>query len=347
MQALASGQDALHASEHLDNSAASKLSQGDEGSQLPHPDSRAAEVTTAGCSSEQSEPSSSEPQEQEQQQDPKPKKAVVLPTPISPPDLPTSLDPWQNGVLLIDKPKTWTSFDVCAKLKGAIKQFKVKKVGHAGTLDPMATGLLIVCVGRGTKAIDTFMGMTKEYTGTLRLGEGTPSYDADTEVSEKLPWEHITDAQVLAAREEFVGDILQVPPMFSALRVGGKRLYEVARKGGEVEREPRAVTVESFELHRDPSDRQCFHFRVVCSKGTYIRSLAHDLGRRLGSVAHLTSLRREAIGAYRVEHAWQIKDLSEKLYQQKRTRREAEAEAEPQQQGETLAAAAAASDPST
>ncbi|EFN55076.1 hypothetical protein CHLNCDRAFT_12296, partial [Chlorella variabilis] len=221
-------------------------------------------------------------------------------------------------VLLVDKPKEWTSFDVCGKLRPALaallgKKNREVKVGHAGTLDPMATGLLIVCVGRGTKAVDAFMAMHKCYSGTLRLGEGTPSYDADTPVEQRAPWEHITDDDLLRARDGLVGEIQQLPPMYSAIKIGGQKLCDVARKGKELERQPRTVTVESFDLWRDAGEAQCVHFRVVCSKGTYIRSLAHDLGAALGSAAHLTALRREAIGQYSVEGAWDVRQLAQQL----------------------------------
>ncbi|GAB4819158.1 hypothetical protein N2152v2_006204 [Parachlorella kessleri] len=289
-----------------------------EGASLPATAGVAPGVNTLDGAEQQQLDVEPGQEQQQQQQQPRPKKVLVMPTPILPPEVPLDEGPWQNGVLLVDKPKTWTSFDVCAKIRGALKRIQVKKVGHAGTLDPMATGLLIVCVGRGTKAVDAFMAMTKEYTGVLRLGEGTPSYDADTEVSQRLPWEHITDEQLLAARERLVGEIQQVPPMFSAIRLGGKRLYEVARMGGEVERQPRTVTVEAFELERDPQDPQSVRFRVVCSKGTYVRSLAHDLGAALGTAAHLTALRREAIGEYRVQDAWQVQELTDQLVAQKK-----------------------------
>lgn len=250
-----------------------------------------------------------------------------MPTAVPPPTVPADPAAWENAVLLVDKPQGWTSFDVCGKLRGALaallrKKNREVKVGHAGTLDPMATGLLIVCVGRGTKAVDAFMAMRKEYSGTLRLGEATPSYDADTAVEERLPWEHITDEALLSARDGFLGELQQLPPMYSAIKVGGQKLYEAARKGKEVERTPRTVTVDQFDLRRDDSDAQSVHFRVVCSKGTYIRSLAHDLGRALGSAAHLTALRREAIGEYRVQGAWDVQQLAAQIAEQRQHRRQ-------------------------
>ncbi|EIE20650.1 putative tRNA pseudouridine synthase [Coccomyxa subellipsoidea C-169] len=213
---------------------------------------------------------------------------------------------WANAAVLVDKPQDWTSFDVCGKLRGALK---VKKVGHAGTLDPMATGLLIICTGQGTKQIDDFVAMEKAYSGTLRLGQATPSYDAMSEIEEELPWEDITDEDLEAAKEAFVGDILQQPPMFSAIKIKGERLYKAARRGEVVERQSRPVTIHSFELQRDESNRQDVHFKVTCSKGTYIRSLAHDLGKAVGSAAHLTALRRESIGEHSVADAWSVLDL--------------------------------------
>lgn len=151
------------------------------------------------------------------------------------------------------------------------------QVGHAGTLDPMATGLLVICIGRATKQVDSLMAQHKEYTGTLRLGQATPSQDAETEVCQEAPWEHITDADLAAAAQAFVGEILQVPPMYSAIRVGGTRLYEAARAGVEVQRSARSVNVTELELTRDGACPQDVHFRVACSKGTYVRTLAHDL----------------------------------------------------------------------
>lgn len=172
------------------------------------------------------------------------------------------------------------------------------------------------------QAVDAFMAMTKEYSGTLRLGEATPSYDAESEVDERVPWEHITDEAMLAAREGLMGEIQQLPPMYSAVKVGGQRLYLAARKGKEVERPPRTITVERFDLWRDEADAQNVHFRIVCSKGTYIRSLAADLGRALGSAAHLTALRREAIGGYNVEGAWEVQQLAAQLTEQRQAQQE-------------------------
>jgi tRNA pseudouridine55 synthase len=264
---------------------------------------------------------------------PNTKKRLVPPTLLPPPDIPTT-DPsiWDNAFLLVDKPKSWTSFDVCNKIRGTLakllnKKPKNLKVGHAGTLDPMATGLLIICVGKGTKSIDTFMAQEKGYTGTIRLGQGTPSYDAESEVNEELPWEHITDDQLTAAvNAKLIGDDLQqVPPMFSAIRVDGKRLYELARKGDKVERKARSIRVDSFVLSKrirrkdddnsNDDGASCtqterdIDFEVHCGKGTYVRSLAYDLGREVGTVAHLTALRRISIGEYKVDDAWSVDDF--------------------------------------
>ncbi|KAL4437495.1 hypothetical protein ABPG77_003476 [Micractinium sp. CCAP 211/92] len=292
--------------------------------------SAAAEEAAAAAVSPAPQQTAAPPSHQQQQQQvqqAKKVKQVVMPTAVPPPTVPADPAAWENAVLLIDKPQGWTSFDVCGKLRGALaallrRKNREVKVGHAGTLDPMATGLLIVCVGRGTKAVDAFMAMEKEYSGTLRLGEATPSYDADTPVEEQLPWEHITDEALLRARDSFLGEVQQLPPMYSAIKVGGQKLYEAARKGKEVERTPRTVTVDRFDLWRDEGDAQNVHFRVVCSKGTYIRSLAHDLGRALGSAAHLTALRREAIGEYRVQGAWDVEQLAGQVAEQRRRQRE-------------------------
>ncbi|MCC2547093.1 tRNA pseudouridine(55) synthase TruB [Hymenobacter sp. BT175] len=203
-----------------------------------------------------------------------------------------------GAVLLLDKPLTWTSFDVVRKVKNTLR---VKKIGHAGTLDPLATGLLILCTGRKTKQIDLIQAQEKEYTGTFRLGQTTPSFDLETAVDAELPWQHLTPEQVAAATTDFVGLIEQTPPLFSAVKVNGERAYEVARRGGEAEIKSKQVTIKAFELTRVALPE--VDFRVVCSKGTYIRSLARDFGLALGCGAHLTKLVRTRIGDYRVEEA--------------------------------------------
>lgn len=239
--------------------------------------------------------------------------AAKEPVWIHPERLPDDVHVWENAVLSIDKPQGWTSFDVCAKLRGAVaallgKRPKQVKVGHAGTLDPMATGLLIVCVGRATKQVDHFVSMKKEYSGVLRLGEATASYDADTEVIQRSEWKHLTDADLAQARDTLVGEVEQLPPMYSAVKVGGKRLYESARAGKEVERKPRKVFIEQFDLEPFVG-KQDVGFYVCCSKGTYVRSLAHQLGLAAGTHAHLVALRREAIGGVHVNDAWRMTDL--------------------------------------
>ena len=212
---------------------------------------------------------------------------------------------YQSGqVLLIDKPLHWTSFQVVNKLRWELKQtFKLKniKVGHAGTLDPLATGLLIICTGKMTKQIDTFQAQVKEYTGTLVLGSTTPSYDLETEINETFPTEHITADLIQATTKQFVGDIQQYPPVFSAIKKEGKRLYEFARAGEDVDIKARNVSIQEFEItHLDTPN---IDFKVVCSKGTYIRSLAHDFGKALHSGAHLSALRRTKIGDFNVANA--------------------------------------------
>lgn len=221
---------------------------------------------------------------------------------FTPPDVP---EIGTSGVLLVDKPQTWTSFDVVNKLKRVLKQ---KKIGHAGTLDPMATGLLIVCVGRSaTKHIEQFMGMEKTYTATLRLGEVTPSYDADTPVSEFRAWQHLSESDIRAACLAFKGEIEQRPPLFSALKIDGERLYKKARRGENIEVPTRTVHIAELSVLR--IDGQAVEIEVRCSKGTYIRSLAFDIGEKLGCGAHLVGLRRTQIGTYRVENAFQMRDF--------------------------------------
>ncbi|WP_127137265.1 tRNA pseudouridine(55) synthase TruB [Flagellimonas oceanensis] len=220
-----------------------------------------------------------------------------------------------NGqILLIDKPLEWTSFQAVNALKWAIrKKFSLKKIkiGHAGTLDPLATGLLIICTGKFTKKIPELQGQVKEYTGTFTLGATTPSYDLETEVNETFPTEHITDASIKEVTTQFLGEIDQVPPIFSALKKDGKRLYELAREGKQVEIKSRKIEILEFEITR--IDLPEVDFRVVCSKGTYIRSLAHDFGKALGSGAYLSELRRTKIGDFNVNNATSPNDFKEKL----------------------------------
>ncbi|AWM33161.1 tRNA pseudouridine(55) synthase TruB [Hymenobacter nivis] len=210
----------------------------------------------------------------------------------------------EGVVLLFDKPLTWSSFDGVRKLKNALR---IRKVGHAGTLDPLATGLLILCTGKKTKEIDQIQAQEKEYTGTFRLGQTTPSFDLETAVDAEGPYAHLTDADIQAAAAQFVGEIQQTPPLYSAVKIDGQRAYELARKGQTAEIKAKTVTIKTFELTRIALPE--VDFRVVCSKGTYIRSLARDLGAALGAGAHLTGLRRTRIGAYRVEDALTLADV--------------------------------------
>ncbi|KAK1313146.1 hypothetical protein QJS10_CPA06g01196 [Acorus calamus] len=177
----------------------------------------------------------------------------------------------------------------------------------------MATGLLIVCVGKATKIVDRYQGMVKGYTGTFRLGEATSTWDADSPVIQREPWEHIKDDDIKKVVASFCGDIWQVPPMFSAIKVGGERMYDKARRGEKVELSPRRVTIFKFDIERSLNDRQNLIFRVICSKGTYIRSLCADFGKALGSGAHLTALRRDLIGEYSVDDAWDFQELQEQI----------------------------------
>ncbi|MDO6760609.1 tRNA pseudouridine(55) synthase TruB [Tamlana sp. 2_MG-2023] len=226
-----------------------------------------------------------------------------------------TLDDYLSGeVLLIDKPLHWTSFQVVNKLRWEIRQaFKIKKikVGHAGTLDPLASGLLVLCTGKMTKQIDTFQGQIKEYTGTIVLGSTTPSFDLETEINETFPTEHISEALIKETTNQFIGDIQQYPPVFSALKKDGKRLYEFARAGEDVEIKPRTVSISAFEITN--IDGLNVNFRVVCSKGTYIRSLANDFGKALQSGGHLSELRRTKIGDFNVEDATSIEAFIEAL----------------------------------
>ncbi len=210
-------------------------------------------------------------------------------------------------IILIDKRENWTSFDVVNKIRHLIK---VKKVGHAGTLDPMATGLLIVCTGKKTKQISQFQNLNKVYSGIFKLGEVTDTFDSAGKVIETGSLEEISEEKILKTKEKFIGEILQTPPMYSAKKVKGKALYKYARKGIEVKREPVRVRIFDFEIVK--VDLPEVHFKVTSSKGFYVRALANDFGRELGCGAHLSGLRREAIGDYSVEEALSI-DEFEKL----------------------------------
>ena len=220
-----------------------------------------------------------------------------------------------NGeIILIDKPMDWTSFQVVNKIRWLIRStFGIKKikVGHAGTLDPLESGLLILCTGKMTKSIEQFMGQEKEYTGTFTLGATTPSYDLETEIDNTFPTDHITEELIHNTLDQFVGTIDQYPPVFSALKKDGKRLYEFAREGIEVEIPTRKVNIRSFELTQKAIPK--VDFKVICSKGTYIRSLANDYGKALNSGAHLSALRRTRIGEFNIEQAVSIEDFEEQI----------------------------------
>jgi len=226
------------------------------------------------------------------------------------------LEHLQKGkVLLIDKPLEWTSFDIVNKVRYAIlKKYNLKKfkVGHAGTLDPLASGLLIVCVGKATKTIHQFQNLDKEYTGKFYLGATTPSYDLETEIDEKFDTKHITEEQIHQTAEKFLGKSQQIPPIFSAIKKDGKKLYEHARKGQKVEIQPRDIEIKEFEILSVNLPE--ISFRVKVSKGTYIRSLAYDFGKALKSGAYLSELRRTKIGDFSVDNAVSIDEFLEELH---------------------------------
>ena len=210
----------------------------------------------------------------------------------------------EGQLLLLDKPIEWSSFQVVNKVRSALKRkygLKKIKVGHAGTLDPLATGLLVLCTGKMTKKIQEIQGLEKKYTGTITLGATTPSYDLETPFDQQFPIDHITPEQLVSTRAQFVGAIAQYPPIFSAIKKEGKRLYEFARNGEKVEIQPRTVHIKSFELTQ--ISPPTVNFEVCCSKGTYIRSLAHDYGKALESGGYLSALRRTSIGQYEVNNA--------------------------------------------
>jgi tRNA pseudouridine55 synthase len=209
-----------------------------------------------------------------------------------------------GGILLVDKPLDWTSFDVIRSLR---KPLGVRKMGHAGTLDPLATGLLILASQRMTKQIDAYQAQRKTYVGTIAFGGSTASYDAATPVTNERPVGALTTDDVVAATAAFTGEIEQVPPMYSAVKVEGQRLYALARKGKDIPREARRVTVDEFAI--TGGTLPLLQFRIRCSKGTYVRSLAHDLGERLGCGAWLAGLRRTAIGDFSVDDAWTLERL--------------------------------------
>lgn len=209
---------------------------------------------------------------------------------------------------MINKPYEWTSFDVIRKIRNLIK---IRKVGHAGTLDPLATGLLIVCTGRFTRNINEYMAQEKEYTGTIMLGATTATFDLEGAPENIKDVSAITANQIREATKAFTGEIMQVPPMHSAIKKGGKRLYELARRGETIELEPRKLFIKTFDI--TAIEMPVLHFRVVCSTGTYIRSLANDLGAALGCGGYLSSLCRTAIGSFRLENALNMQQLEDQL----------------------------------
>ncbi|MPQ49014.1 tRNA pseudouridine(55) synthase TruB [Marinifilum sp. N1E240] len=222
----------------------------------------------------------------------------------------TDNDFQQGAFILLNKPYEWTSFDLVNKIKFKIKhKLRVKKikVGHAGTLDPLATGLMIVCVGKYTKQIDTYQSQVKEYIATLQLGATTPSFDLETEIDQEYPTEHITRELVDETLKGFIGTIEQRPPDYSAVKVNGKRAYEYARKGQEVEIKKKTLVIDEIEVLE--FEKNILKIRVVCSKGTYIRALARDIGQALNSGAHLTALQRTQIGDFKIDDAIEIEDF--------------------------------------
>lgn len=222
-------------------------------------------------------------------------------------------------MLLVNKPKGITSFDAVYGIRKAYtRTFGEKlKVGHAGTLDPLASGLLIVCTGKHTKQIDNYMGLPKTYTGTFYVGATTPSFDLETEPDHNYPTEHITEALIRQTAQGFLGVSQQYPPIYSAIKMGGKKAYDLARKGKEVQMAPRDIEITEFEITgiRLPE----VDFRIICAKGTYIRSIADDFGKRLQSGAYLKELCRTAIGSHRLEDAWLPQEIREKLFAEKNT----------------------------
>ncbi len=223
-----------------------------------------------------------------------------------------TIDFAEGAVLLIDKPLDWTSFDAVRKIRNLVR---IKKVGHAGTLDPLASGLLIVCTGKFTKKINEYMAQEKEYTGTFTLGATTPTYDLESEPVNMQPIDHLSVDEIKNATARFLGEIDQVPPIHSAIKIDGKRVYELARKGVDVKLEPRKITIKEFEV--DASALPIVSFRVVCTTGTYIRSLANDFGAALGCGAYLSSLRRTRIGAFTTEEAISMEDFETAMRERK------------------------------
>lgn len=212
-----------------------------------------------------------------------------------------------NGeILLVDKPLTWTSFDVVNKIRYSIKPMKVK-VGHGGTLDPLATGLLIICTGKFTKKLEHFQAEEKEYTGTFTLGATRPTYDMESEIDQSFPYDHISAEDIIQTAQTFIGESEQTPPLHSAVKVEGERVYEKARRGEKVTLKKRKIHIFAFEITK--IDLPEVSFRISCSKGTYIRSIAHDFGKALKTGAYLSSLKRVKSGNFALEDAWDLQDL--------------------------------------
>lgn len=231
----------------------------------------------------------------------------------------TQFEQWREGylngkVLLIDKPLTWTSFDAVKKIRILTG---VSKVGHAGTLDPLATGLLIICTGKFTKKINEYMAAEKEYTGTFTLGATTPTYDLESVPVPKADYSNVSSEMIMGATQQFTGTIMQIPPAHSAIKKSGTPAYVLARKGKEVKMDPRPITISLFEITK--IDLPLVHFKVVCSTGTYIRSLANDFGEALGCGAYLSSLRRTRIGMYNVQEALSIESFVDQIQSLKKT----------------------------
>ncbi|MDO3628666.1 tRNA pseudouridine(55) synthase TruB [Mucilaginibacter sp. BT774] len=222
----------------------------------------------------------------------------------------------EGQLLLVNKPYKWTSFDVVGKIRNAFKPLKLK-VGHAGTLDPLATGLLIICTGKMTKQIDNFQAEEKEYTGTMVLGSVTPTYDLESEPEQLFSTADISPEQIHAVCEQFIGDIQQYPPAHSAVKIDGERLYEKARRGEDVELRLRNVTITAFEITRVELPE--VDFKVVCSKGTYIRSLVNDFGKALNNGAYLSRLRRTRSGSFVIGDAWEVMELVNTIRELKAT----------------------------
>lgn len=224
------------------------------------------------------------------------------------------LNPIEGEIFHVDKPLKWTSFDVVKRIRGILSRRTGKKklkVGHAGTLDPLATGVMTIVTGKSTKLIEELQAHTKEYVATIRLGATTPSYDLETEIDAEYPWEHITREGVEETLTKFIGRIQQTPPAYSACKIDGKRAYKMARKGKEVNIKPKELVIDEIELLS--FELPTIVIRVVCSKGTYIRALARDIGEALGSGGHLTALRRTRVGSVRVENCHSVDDLTKIL----------------------------------